>query len=73
MNPTWSFKDRVVTVAIARAREFGFETMACASTGNLANSVSAHAAGAGMEAFVFIPQDLEAGKVLGARSTRPPS
>jgi threonine synthase len=65
-NPTWSFKDRVVTVAATKAREFGFETLACASTGNLANSVSAHAARAGMEAFVFIPSDLEAGKVLGS-------
>jgi threonine synthase len=66
VNPTWSFKDRVVSVAIARARQFGFEAMACASTGNLANSVSAHAASAGMEAFVFIPQDLEEGKVVGS-------
>jgi len=55
VNPTWSFKDRVVSVAIARARQFGFEAMACASTGNLANSVSAHAAAAGMDAYVFIP------------------
>ena len=66
VNPTWSFKDRVVSVAIARAREFGFEAMACASTGNLANSVAAHAARAGMAAYVFIPQDLEAGKVVGS-------
>jgi len=65
-NPTWSFKDRVVSVAIARARQFGFTAMACASTGNLANSVSAHAAAAGMEAYVFIPQDLEEGKVVGS-------
>ncbi len=65
-NPTWSFKDRVVSMAIARAREFGFTAMACASTGNLANSVSAHAAHAGMEAFVFIPNDLEIGKVIGS-------
>lgn len=65
-NPTWSFKDRVVSVAIARARQFGFEAMACASTGNLANSVSAHAAHAGMDAYVFIPHDLEAGKVVGS-------
>ncbi len=64
-NPTWSFKDRVVAVAAARARQFGFRTLACASTGNLANSVAAHAAHAGMEAFVFIPADLEQGKVLG--------
>ena len=58
-NPTWSFKDRVVTVAATKAREFGFKTLACASTGNLANSVAAHAARAGMEAIVFIPSDLE--------------
>ena len=65
-NPTWSFKDRVVTVAATKAREFGFPTLACASTGNLANSVSAHAARAGMDAFVFIPHDLEQGKVIGS-------
>jgi threonine synthase len=65
-NPTWSFKDRVVSVAIARARQFGFEAMACASTGNLANSVSAHAAAAGMDAYVFIPHDLEEGKVVSS-------
>ena len=70
-NPTWSFKDRVVSVAIARARQFGFEAMACASTGNLANSVAAHAANAGMEAFVFIPHDLEQGKVVGSNIYRP--
>ena len=66
VNPTWSFKDRVVAVAATKAREFGFSTLACASTGNLANSVAAHAARAGMEAYVFIPADLEAGKVLGS-------
>jgi len=65
-NPTWSFKDRVVAVASTKAREFGFDTLACASTGNLANSVSAHAARAGMEAYVFIPQDLERGKIVGS-------
>jgi len=65
-NPTWSFKDRVVTVAATKASEFGFQTLACASTGNLANSVSAHAARAGMEAFVFIPADLEQGKIVGS-------
>src|SRR5204862_6088047 len=54
-NPTHSFKDRVVSVALARARELGFEVMACASTGNLAHSVAAHAAAAGLEAYVFIP------------------
>jgi len=65
-NPTWSFKDRVVTVAATKAREFGFDTLACASTGNLANSVSAHAASAGLEAYVFIPSDLERGKIVGS-------
>lgn len=62
---TLSFKDRVVAVALTRAKELGFDTAACASTGNLANSVSAHAAEAGMRCFVFIPSDLEAGKILG--------
>lgn len=66
VNPTWSFKDRVVAVASTKARSFGFTTLACASTGNLANSVSAHAAKAGMDAFVFVPADLEAGKLLGS-------
>jgi threonine synthase len=65
-NPTWSFKDRVVTVAATKAREFGFKTLACASTGNLANSVSAHAASAGLESYVFIPADLERGKIVGS-------
>jgi threonine synthase len=71
VNPTWSFKDRVVSVAIARAREFGFDAIACASTGNLANSVAAHAAAAGMEALVFIPDDLERGKVVGSAIYNP--
>ena len=71
VNPSWSFKDRVVSVAIARARQFGFEAMACASTGNLANSVAAHSAAAGMECFVFIPDDLEQGKVVGSAVYRP--
>jgi threonine synthase len=66
-NPTWSFKDRVVTVAATKAREFGFDTLACASTGNLANSVAAHAARAGMHAYVFVPHDLEEGKLLGSK------
>ena len=66
VNPTWSFKDRVVSVAATKAREFGFDTLACASTGNLANSVAAHAARAGMHACVFIPADLEQGKVIGS-------
>jgi threonine synthase len=63
-NPTHSFKDRVVSVALARARELGFETIACASTGNLANAVAAHAAAAGLESYVFIPADLEEQKIL---------
>jgi threonine synthase len=63
-NPTHSFKDRVVSIALARARELGFETIACASTGNLANAVAAHAAAAGLESYVFIPSDLEEEKVL---------
>jgi threonine synthase len=63
-NPTHSFKDRVVSVALARARELGFETIACASTGNLANAVAAHAAAAGLDSFVFIPADLEEQKIL---------
>jgi threonine synthase len=63
-NPTHSFKDRVVSVALARARELGFDTLACASTGNLANAVAAHAAAAGMPAYVLIPYDLEEPKIL---------
>jgi threonine synthase len=65
-HPTLSYKDRVVSVAATRARELGFEVLACASTGNLANSVAAHAARLGMDCFVFIPDTLEAGKVLGS-------
>ena len=64
--PTLSFKDRVVSVALSRARELGFTTVACASTGNLANSVAANAAAAGLKAYVFIPADLEQGKVLNS-------
>ncbi len=63
--PTLSFKDRVVSVALSKAREFGFKTVACASTGNLANSVAANAAAGDFESFVFIPYDLEPSKVLG--------
>jgi threonine synthase len=63
--PTFSYKDRVVSVAITRALEFGYETVGCASTGNLAHSVAAHAASAGLRAVVFIPHDLETGKVVG--------
>ena len=62
-NPTGSFKDRVVSVALTKARQLGFKVAACASTGNLANSVAAHAARAGMESVVLIPHDLEAAKV----------
>ncbi len=64
--PSLSFKDRVVSVALSRARELGFETVACASTGNLANSVAANAASAGLKAYVFIPHDLEQGKILNS-------
>jgi threonine synthase len=63
-NPTHSFKDRVVSVAAARARELGFKVIACASTGNLANSVAAHGAALGLESYVFIPADLEEQKIL---------
>src|SRR5271166_5702425 len=65
-HPTLSFKDRVVAVALSKAVELGFQTVGCASTGNLANSVAANAAAAGLEAFVLIPDGLEQGKVLGA-------
>jgi threonine synthase len=71
VNPSFSFKDRVVSVATTKALEFGFEVMACASTGNLACSVAAHSARAGMKAVVFIPADLEAGKILGAAIYNP--
>jgi threonine synthase len=63
-NPTHSFKDRVVNVAVAKARELGFEVVACASTGNLANAVAAHAAAAGLDSYVFVPSDLEEQKIL---------
>jgi threonine synthase len=63
-NPTHSFKDRVVAVALAKARELGFETLACASTGNLANAVAAHAAASGLDSYVFVPSDLEEQKLL---------
>ncbi|MGH2848193.1 MAG: threonine synthase [Thermoleophilaceae bacterium] len=71
-NPTHSFKDRVVAVALAKAQELGYEVVACASTGNLANAVAAHAAAAGLESCVFIPADLEEQKVLatGVYGTR---
>ena len=66
LNPTYSFKDRPVSVAVTKAQEFGFETIACASTGNLAASVAAHAAKANMKAYVFVPSSMEAGKLVGA-------
>ncbi len=65
-HPTFSYKDRVVPVALAKAVELGFTTVACASTGNLANSVSAHATKAGLDCYIFIPDNLERGKVLGS-------
>ncbi|MEK7578614.1 MAG: threonine synthase [Patescibacteria group bacterium] len=65
-HPTLSFKDRVVSVAISKAREFGFDTVACASTGNLANSVAAQAASCGLKSYIFIPADLELGKVIAS-------
>ncbi len=63
--PTLSFKDRVVAVALGKAKELGFDTVGCASTGNLANSVAANAAAAGLESYVFVPADLEPSKILG--------
>src|SRR5688572_11540575 len=63
--PTLSFKDRVVSVALSKAREFGFTTVGCASTGNLANSVAANSAQAGLQAYIFVPADLETAKILG--------
>ncbi|MCQ9206877.1 MAG: threonine synthase [Omnitrophica bacterium] len=70
-HPTLSFKDRVVAVALSKAKEFGFKTVACASTGNLANSVSAQAAIANLERYIFIPADLELGKVIGTLIYQP--
>jgi threonine synthase len=63
--PTLSFKDRVVSVALSKAREFGFTTVGCASTGNLANSVAANAAQAGLNTYIFVPSDLETAKIIG--------
>src|ERR1051326_5464289 len=71
VNPTFSFKDRPVSIASTRARELGFEVLACASTGNLAGSVAAHAAKAGMRACIFIPSDLEPAKIVGASVYEP--
>jgi threonine synthase len=70
-HPTLSFKDRVVSVAITKAKEFGFDTVACASTGNLANSVSSQSASAGLKCYVFIPSDLESGKIVASQVYAP--
>ncbi len=70
-NPTHSFKDRVVSVAVTKALELGFDTISCASTGNLANAVSAYGAKAGMKRYVFIPADLEQGKVVASNVYQP--
>jgi threonine synthase len=71
VNPTYSFKDRVVATALNRTRELGFDTIACASTGNLACSVAAYGSVAGLKTFVFIPADLEQGKIVGAGIYQP--
>ena len=71
VNPTFSFKDRPVSIASTKALEFGFDTLACASTGNLAGSVAAHAAKAGLNACIFIPADLEPSKIVGASIYEP--
>lgn len=71
LNPTYSFKDRAVAVAITKAMEFGFNTVACASTGNLASAVAAHAAKAGLRSYVFIPADIEQSKLVGIAIYRP--
>jgi threonine synthase len=70
-HPTLSFKDRVVAVALSKAKEFGFDTVACASTGNLANSVAAQSAVAGLKRYIFIPSDLEMGKIVATLVYRP--
>lgn len=70
-HPTLSFKDRVVAVALSKAKEFGFETVACASTGNLANSVAAQAAQANLKRYIFIPADLESSKVVATLAYQP--
>ncbi len=71
LNPTYSFKDRAVSVAVTKAIECGFDTVACASTGNLAASVAAHAAKANLKAYVFVPSNLESGKLIGAAIYNP--
>lgn len=70
-HPTLSFKDRVVAVALSKAKEFGFDTVACASTGNLAHSVSAHGAAAGFKRFIFIPASLEESKIVASLAYEP--
>lgn len=65
-HPTFSYKDRVVSVALMKAKEFGYKTVSCASTGNLGNSVSAHAARAGFETYIFVPAGLEVGKITAS-------
>ncbi|MGH7829960.1 MAG: threonine synthase [Candidatus Binatia bacterium] len=70
-HPTFSYKDRVVSVAISKAIEFGYDTVSCASTGNLANAVAAHAAKAGLNCYVFIPDGLEQGKIIGSAIYNP--
>lgn len=70
-HPTWSFKDRVVAVALTRAHELGFDTVACASTGNLANAVAANGAKSGFHRYIFIPADLEKAKILGTLVYQP--
>ena len=70
-HPTLSFKDRVVAVALTRAKELSFDTVACASTGNLANAVAAHAARAGLKRYIFIPADLEMGKIVASLIYQP--
>jgi threonine synthase len=66
-HPTLSFKDRVVAVALSKAREFGYDTVGCSSTGNLANAVAAQAASAGLRSFIFVPADLETEKIIGTQ------
>ncbi len=70
-HPTLSFKDRVVAVALSKAKEFGFDTVACASTGNLAHSVSAHGAASGLNRFIFIPASLEHSKIIASLAYEP--
>ena len=65
--PTLSFKDRVVAVALANAQDFGFDTVGCSSTGNLANAVAAHAARLGLKTYILVPADLEPAKILNTQ------